>query len=77
MRSLKPSRGPHQSKNPRSRRILYIALVIALIVVLVVLIVPLAILIPKKNLPRGLPSTVLVPVYSYPARGEWDDLHKA
>ncbi|KAK4561666.1 hypothetical protein LTR86_004345 [Recurvomyces mirabilis] len=60
-------------RKTRRRRIL-VAIAALLVVAIVVIVV--AVIFSKKR-QHGLESTILVPLYIYPANGSWDSLYKA
>ncbi|RMZ88306.1 hypothetical protein DV736_g4461, partial [Chaetothyriales sp. CBS 134916] len=63
-----------QNTRSKCRRISLISVVV--VAALLVLIIPLAIILPRKGRPHGLPSSVLLPLYIYPSPGAWDPLHE-
>ncbi|RMZ75832.1 hypothetical protein DV737_g5105, partial [Chaetothyriales sp. CBS 132003] len=64
-----------QSTHSKCRRISLISVVV--IAALLILIIPLAIILPRKGQPKGLASSVLLPLYIYPSSSAWDPLYKA
>jgi hypothetical protein len=63
-------------KNPK--RIKYISIIsVVIFLAILALIISLAVILPKRTkLPKGLASTVLVPLYIYPLDGAWEPLYE-
>lgn len=68
-----------RSSRVRSSRFkcLLIALIVVVIIALLAIIIPLAVILPKERLSKGIRSNVLVPLYIYPAANAWDPLYDA
>jgi hypothetical protein len=62
----------------KSRRFKCYTLICAMIVaILLAIVVPLAVILPRNSaVTKGVKSTVLVPLYIYPAPGAWDPLYE-
>ena len=60
----------------KSKRFWYFSLAIVLLLILAV-IIPVAFVFSQRRHPKGLKSTVLVPLYIYPVPGAWEPLHEA
>lgn len=60
----------------KRKRFWYISLAVVFLLILAV-VIPVAVVFSRRRHPKGLKSTVLVPLYIYPVPGAWEPLHKA
>ncbi|ERF71976.1 hypothetical protein EPUS_07446 [Endocarpon pusillum Z07020] len=60
----------------KRKRFWYFSLAIVFLVILAV-VLPVAFVFSRRRHPKGLKSTVLVPLYIYPIPGAWEPLHEA
>lgn len=65
------------SRQNKRRKWLWILIAIAVVIVLIVIIVPTATILGGRHHPKGLDSSVLLPLYVYPLADAWDPLYRA
>lgn len=69
------AKAPLRGRRPTRRVWLFVSALVG--VLALAIIVPLAIVLPRRARNMAPKSSVIVPLYVYPALGAWDPLHEA